>query len=640
MPLFIWFVFVAVVIGAGSMLAPAWNTLQPRISLAAALALALVVGGAVFIATLFGWVPLVFDYLLFALVTSIFLLGTLTLGQRRAEARGIDLKDFDEGWTSPRDLLLFAVVALLFLAPVLVFPVPLDTDAQGFGYLGLMLRLGGTFDTLAPFQPNVQYLYAPAYTALIAYLSQQLNLGLHQVQFAVAAAFGVVLVWLAYDFGSELRDKRLGRAMALSMIIGTGLYTAYLDSHFTAMMALVFLFAFLICVLRFLREPRTLDAVAAGLLMGAVVITHPDTTIILALGYVPWLLTMWLGKPRPTLRTWLVLAMGVPLVALLATLPWLLSIRQLLGADIVSPFTRSLEYWRLMTVYQGVVILPLALIGAVVGLRRRDQAALLAVGWLALAFDFAVTGVVESVFGGLLAPIFRYDYPFSIAWHAPIIPLAILGGQGLLALWDRFFEQRLGVTLHRAAPVLLSAGLIVIVIGILAAPSLLAQTRQVLGIYGAFSSAADVEAMQWLKQNTPADTLILNHPGPHEADWAPVIAERETIYFRPQPFFRDDGSGEVGTVDAFSPRQEQMLAFWRDPADAENSALLTEAGIDYVLVPQVIGNPDSFATMYRWRTPFTDALPMQSCVCDADYLDLVFDEDGAQVYALVVATGD
>jgi hypothetical protein len=140
--------------------------------------------------------------------------------------------------------------------------------------------------------------------------------------------------------------------------------------------------------------------------------------------------------------------------------------------------------------------------------------------------------------------------------------------------------------------------------------------------------------MTWLRENAPPDALILNQPGPHEADWTPVIAERETVYFRPQPFFRDNGSGEVGTVDVFSPQQERLLDFWRDPADSANAALLRNESIDYVLVPQVIGNPDSFETMFRWRAPFTEARPMQSCVCDADYLTLVFEANWAQVYAV------
>jgi hypothetical protein len=165
MPLVIVFVFGAVVVGAGAMLAPAWPTAQPRIGLMAALALGLVIGGAVFWAMLFGWNTLVIDYLLFALVTSIFLFGTLSYGQKRAEKRGEELADADQGWPGPIDLLFFAFAALVFIFPALVLPVPLDTDAQGFGYLALMARMGGGFSTLAPFHPEITYLYSPGFTA-------------------------------------------------------------------------------------------------------------------------------------------------------------------------------------------------------------------------------------------------------------------------------------------------------------------------------------------------------------------------------------------------------------------------------------------------------------------------------------------
>ncbi len=162
MILFVMFIFAAVVIGAGAMLAPAWPTHQPRIALLAALALGLVIGGAVFWAMLFGWNTLVVDYLLFALVSSIFLFGTLSYGQKRAEKRGETLLDADQGWTSGRDLLLFGFAALIFIIPALIVPVPLDTDAQGFGYLALMARLGGGFDTLAPFHPEITTSIRPA----------------------------------------------------------------------------------------------------------------------------------------------------------------------------------------------------------------------------------------------------------------------------------------------------------------------------------------------------------------------------------------------------------------------------------------------------------------------------------------------
>ena len=624
MPIIIIFVFGAVVIGAGAMLAPAWPTSQPRIGLLAALSLGLVVGGAVFWAMLFGWNTLVVDYLLFALVTSIFLFGTLSYGQKRAEQRGEELADADQGWPGPRDLLLFGVAALVFVIPALLLPVPLDTDAQGFGYLALMARLGGGFDTLAPFQPEITYLYAPGFSALTAYLSGQLGQGLHSVQIAVGAVLSLILVLLAYDFGAEFQDKRLGRAMAVAMLAGLGLFTAFMDSHYTTLLALVFAFACLTFALRYLRHRMLADAIAAGLMLGATVLSHPDTTIILALGYVPWLLTMWLGKPRPTVQQWLVMVIGIPLVALLGIAPWLMEARDLLGTDIVSPFARDPNHWQVMILYHGIWTAPVAIVGAVVGLRQRDQAAILAVGWLLLVLDFSTTGVLESLFGGLLAPVLRYDYPFSIAWHGPIIPYTILGGMGLLRLWDRLAARRFGAAIHRYAPAALAAVIVVLLAMLLLNRQLLALSKDRVGFYGAFSSHDDVQAMEWLKANTPTDARVLNHPGPHEADWVPVISERDTVYYRPQPFFQGD--------EASLTEQARLLAFWENPADPANEALLVEAGVDYVIVPQIVTNPESIVDMFRWRPPFTENLQMQSSIADAPYLELLFDANGAQVY--------
>src|SRR5215468_1944522 len=133
MPVFVIFVFGSIVMGAGAMMAPAIPTHGPRIGLAAALALAIVVVGALFCAALFGWDTLVIDYLWFALLVVIFLGGTLSAGMFRAEAK--DGNREYGGWPGPRELAFFTMVGIIFAAPALVLPVPLDTDAQGFGYL-------------------------------------------------------------------------------------------------------------------------------------------------------------------------------------------------------------------------------------------------------------------------------------------------------------------------------------------------------------------------------------------------------------------------------------------------------------------------------------------------------------------------
>jgi len=282
-----------------------------------------------------------------------------------------------------------------------------------------------------------------------------------------------------------------------------------------------------------------------------------------------------------------------------------------------------------MLTFHGMLIPIISIIGAVVGLRYRRQEAILAVGWLLVALDFAAIGLIEGVFGGLLGPIERYDYPFSVAWHAPIIPYVILGGIGLLWLWDRFADRKLGKPLAKYATALLSVGIVILIGAYFLAPQIVEASKGRISFYGAFSSADDVKAMEWLRANTPVDARILNYSAAHEADWAPVISERDTVFYRPQPFFTGD--------EASLAEQERLRAFWQNPANPANRALLTAAGVDYVLVPQIITNPDSIQTMFRWRAPFLEE--SASSVAEVPWLRLVFDSNGAQVYEVVPEAG-
>jgi len=74
-----------------------------------------------------------------------------------------------------------------------------------------------------------------------------------------------------------------------------------------------------------------------------------------------------------------------------------------------------------------------------VAARRRTPIDVLMIGWLALVIDFSSFGLVQHV---LPATWLKYDYPFSIAWHGPIIPYLFLGGTALLWLIDRVGRAR------------------------------------------------------------------------------------------------------------------------------------------------------------------------------------------------------
>ncbi len=619
---FILFIFVSLIGGAGLLLSPALPTRQPRIGLAATLCLAIVTCLSVNYTALVRWQSIIIDYLWFGLLVGVFLSGTFSLGMFKAEIEG----HRETGWPGPRELGLLITLALVFIVPALMFPVPLDTDAQGFGYLALMLRQGGDLTTLAPFHPEIRYLYSPGFLSVAAYLSNALNAGLQNVQLALGAVFSILFVWLSYDFGNEVADngkRRTGVAFALAAVIGTGLLLADLDSHYTTLMALDFSLACIVFSMRWIRGGKRWDFVAAAITLACVPLTHPDTTIILILGYVPWLGFIWFSNPRPTWRRWLGLAAGIPLLALILIFPWLSKIAPLLGSDIASIFEIELRHIVVMVVYHGGVIVLLAFIGILLGLRRRTSIDLLMIVWLLLILDFSSLGILPRLAGFLLAPLLKYDYPFSIAWHGPIIPYTYLGGMALLWLAERFKLEKRVVQI--SVPMMITISAILIIVGIFSGSLVEWSKSTPLQIFGAFSSHADVRAMEWLRANTPKEALILNHPGPQEGDWVPVIVERDAVYFRPQPFFRG-----TETSDA---RQADLLQFWKNPENPQNVELLRKYGIEYVIVPQIVAAPDRSSKMYRWRPPFPEAI-LNVNLKNVPYLTSVFESDGAEVYKL------
>ncbi len=608
-----------VLLGLGTLAAAALPVRGLRIGLGAVAALAAVVDLTWLLAPLIGWSAGLGD----AAWIAVFAAATgLALRRQRHTPDGWD-------WPPARDLAVLALVIVAFGAVLLVLPVPLDTDAQGFGYLALALRDSGDYMTLAPWHPEIEYLYAPAQPALVAHLSARFTPGIHALQMALGAAVAALFAWAAYDLGCELGDRRLGRAFLLAALGGTGLLTAFMDSHYTALLALAFSLGFLTFALRALHSPDAWNGALAAICLAAVPLSQPDTTIALIIGYAPWLLVVWLARPRPSLRAWLGAAGAIPLGALLLVAPWLVSLHELLGSGIESPFEVSAAHWRTMVIMHGGGVVLLAGIGALTGARRRSPATLLALVWLAAIVEFSTLGLLEQTFPALLTPLLKYDYPFSLAWHGPIIPYTILGGSGLLWLADRRGAARADRLARRLAYPAVALGAAVLLVVVVAFDPLLAASKDAgVRFYGAFSSAADVAAMAWLRDHTPPEARVLNHPGPHEGDWAPVITERDTVFFRPQPFFR-------GTERA-DAEQAVLRAFWRDPTNPAHQAALLAAGVRYVLVPQVFANPDALADMVRWRPPLDEAASYAAgAVANAPYLRLVFDRDGARVYEVM-----
>ncbi|MCU0515013.1 MAG: hypothetical protein MUE40_20855 [Anaerolineae bacterium] len=297
MPLFVVFVFGAVILGAGAMLSPALPTRQPRIGVAAVVAVALIIGGALFWQSLFGGDTLVIDYVLFALVMFVVLGGTFSQGQARAEADGGDLPDADQGWTGPQDLLFFGLVGLALL---------------------VLLRY------LAP--PASDATLSPGLELLTGYLSQQLSQPRPFIQESVAAVVALLSLWAVYDLGGELRDKRTGRALGLVAL--PGILALFAGGQFMLLLSLAFCSAWLLFVLRVQRLALWQDVLAGGLMLGATLYAGVPALVAALLAGAAWWFFVrgYDAAPAelPPPRRYGAAA-ALPGIALAGTLPWLVA---------------------------------------------------------------------------------------------------------------------------------------------------------------------------------------------------------------------------------------------------------------------------------------------------------------------------
>jgi hypothetical protein len=545
-------------------------------------------------------------------------------------------KESPGGPLSPRLVLILLVTALALIAPLLILPVPMDTDAQGFGYLALMIRKGGTLGALAPWRPDIAYLYAPGALLIFATVSSVFSsVPMTSVMMGASHAAAFLFVCLAWDFGAELygRDRGDGlaprtwqRAMIISAAGSVGLWTALMDAHYTAIFGLLFLLAFLIALSRLLRTGRWSDAAVAAILLAAVAMTHTDSMVIAALGFGAFLFWLWVVK-RPSWRRGLLITVGVPWGAFIIALPWVARILPLLDSAIRSPFGVSLSHWRPLLLYHGLLWPLLALVGAVLWMRQRTFWTLTMVTWLAAIVEFGLLGLLDKALPRVLDPFVRFHYPFSLAWHGPIIPYMALGAGSLVWL-SRKVDRHLLARLTDIAVVALA---VVIVLAVALSSFLPSWTQNRVPFEGCFATANDVLAMRWLRDHTPPGARVLNYPGDYanlrdwEAHWVPVVAERDCVYFRNAPFF----SG-VGLARARA-EEEEMLAFWRNPAEPASAERLRAARLDFVIVPESIGDPKSRAAFWRWKPP-AELSGVRSRPESAGYLEMVFQAGGAQVY--------
>ena len=519
--------------------------------------------------------------------------------------------------------LLLVLIAVVYLAPAFLIPVPFDTDAQGFGLLIATARASGSISTLAPFFSQVGWYYSPAYFLFGAQLADMTGTGIHTVMLGFSHLLSLGVIAGIGALGRRLGGRATGWWAMVAAAGGVALFTTLMDSAYTNLLGLWLTTTFLWTLGKALTNGARRDSLLAGMCLSAVLLGHPDSLLHLLLVYILFYVSAFFVRPRLSLSLYLRLTVTIPALGVLFSLPWLLHTFPLLGQIDVHErqFPQMQHIFWLFSINGGWVPLA-ALFGVWWAARRRHWLDVWSLTWLLPIVEISSLGNLDALSRRSALDPLQIMYPLGVAWHATIVPLSLLAACGLRPLGE-WMDARVRWQAWLSGG--LAVGLAGCFFSVVFARPIVAWSKAVVPpITGAVASPADVDAYRWLRANSPTSAKVLNYPGRYEGQWAPVIAERGAVYVRDQLFYIGAGG--------LRQRQQTMAPAFLDPASEGAHALMHEHGIDYVVVPQWLNRPEVRPTQFRWREP--ERLLQLSRFSDAEYLVLVADFDGAQIWQL------
>jgi hypothetical protein len=467
-------------------------------------------------------------------------------------------------------ILVSACVVALASVPYLVVYLTTPPDLR---FVGALINPYDGDSYFAKMQIGAQggWLFSLMYTAqdhpdvllfsfhiLLGHVSAWTHLPIPLVYHAVRILAGFGLLLVVYALIARVIEDVTGRRIAFLMAaLSSGLgwlaliaghtetadlvipesntfYSLQINAHFALAMALM-TGMFLMFMDRRSEVTRTAALSVASLAL-AIVQPFAVAPVYLTLG-VTWLLCAWRDRRVAWRGIWPVVIAGLVTLPLTLYTFWVTQANPVLGGWTAQNLTPSPPVWDYALGYG--VILVLAVPGVSAAVRRRSDADLLLLAWV------AVTALL------LYAP-FALQRRFSLGLH---IPLAILAARGLWQ-WTR---RRLVIGLVFASTLLTT-----LLILLLAVVGGLQRDARL------FVSADEAAAMDWLKINSPRQAIVL--ASPEMGLFIPAWAGRRVVYGHP-----------FETVDAEQTRA-RVEAFFATSSDAERQAMLREWRAAFVFI--------------------------------------------------------
>ena len=516
----------------------------------------------------------------------------------------------------PRNLILIvgfaAVLAWRFYqVKDLVLPAWVDSLHHVL-IVQVIIQNGGVPATLEPILP-VPFYYHFGFHVLAAAFTFWSGLPAQQAVLVMGQVLNAGVALSIYRLGISLwRDWRRAGAAALLAGFVSQMPAYYVTwGRYTLLTGLLLLpLAMAVSIdLVHQRGPRRAQMIQLGLLTGGVLLAHYFAALLLALFLVFLGAQALWGDVRDGrgLRgaRWPALLAAVGGGAILAS-PWIIRVwhfsKESVKVQAISPaqpvdaiyFPDYLSYlWRMAGPNRNYLLLALALLGLItVTWRSRDRAL---AGWA------VALGLISLPWGIHLNP-FRPDHAVIVLF----LPVTLLATDFLFAVGGRI--QRGG--LASAARVGLAAALLSLLVwGVW-------DTRDILNPATVLASEADLDAIRWIKANTPTNArFFINvshwqygiYRGVDGGWWIDLLAGRETIL--PPVMYALGNSEYYNQINSWAEQASQVGGCTDGFKD-----LIRAAGLTYVYLGSEPG---------ALRADEVNACP---------YLSMVYQQGGVSIY--------
>jgi len=515
---------------------------------------------------------------------------------------------------------LLAVTLLLRLIQIRNVALPAWVDSPLHALVAQLVSLHGqvprSYEPLLPVESFAYHFGFHADTAVFAWLT---GLTIPRAMLILGQVLNAVCIVSTYLLSLRLTGRRVAGVVAAAVVGLVSYLPAYYVSwgRYTQLTGMLLLPAALVTALEWLEgeghDYRWL--LGAAVMQAGLFVTHARVSIFGACFLLAYLLLTCAGHLcRGNRSECAELWRRSGLLALLAvglSAPWLAQVVTVLAAtlrtaasSLLSDSSYNAIPLELLFIARNRALMAIAALGAIVGLLQRKRETTVVLLWCLLValvvnpgwFGLPVTGLMNN----------------ATAIIALFLPLAVLCGQAITLVWDQApatlasLAERLGCTWRVTTATRIALAVLLSMVALWNGWGMVS----VVNPDTILATAEDLVAMDWIRENTPPDTVFLintrywqlgMYAGTDGGYWIPLLTGRRALL---PPIAYSYGSPEYVQHVA---EMASVVSETRDVQDVQVRAILEREQVAYVYIGVKGGSltPGMFLGQPGYRPAYT-----------------------------------